>query len=54
MKQMIRWILVSLVAGAVGSLVTVGHSPGTDATGYNRNGQAWVDVTKDNMGQFKF
>ncbi len=46
------WTRTISATGAVGRLVTVGHSPGTDASGYNRNGQAWVDVQSATNGAF--
>ena len=46
------WTRAISATGAVGPLATVGRSPGTDATGYNRNGQAWVDVQSATNGAF--
>ena len=46
------WTRTISVTGAVGGLVTVGHSPGTDASGLHRNGDAWVDVQAAANGAF--
>jgi hypothetical protein len=46
------WTRTISATGAVGGLVTVGHSPGTDASGYNRNGDSWVGVESASNGAF--
>jgi hypothetical protein len=46
------WTRTISATGAVGALVTVGHSPGTNASGYNRNGDAWVGVEAAANGAF--
>jgi hypothetical protein len=44
------WTRTIGATGAVGRLVTAGRSPG--ATGYSRNGDAWVDVAAAPNGAF--